>query len=186
MSLTIGDAVRVVMTKWGDQPHWEFDANYLGSDEHGDWLGIPAGTPMSRPGATYVAPTRQVGLVPPTGGSAPERGWLATFHDVGGPVQVYVDITTPPVWDGSVLRAVDLDLDVIRGRTGRVWVDDEDEFADHRIRFGYPQDVVAGAMASCDRVHALVATAAAPYDAPTARRWLARVGEPEEPRPVER
>ncbi|MGB0101971.1 MAG: DUF402 domain-containing protein, partial [Nocardioides sp.] len=132
MSLTTGDAVRVVMTKWGDQPHWEFDASYLGSDQHGDWLGIPAGTAMSRPGATYLAPTRQVGLVPPPGGSGPERGWLATFHDVGGPVQVYVDITTPPSWDGSVLRAVDLDLDVVRGNAGRVWVDDEDEFADHR------------------------------------------------------
>ena len=35
-----GDAVRVVMTKWGDRPHWEFDATYLGSDEHGDWIGI--------------------------------------------------------------------------------------------------------------------------------------------------
>ncbi|WP_180935649.1 DUF402 domain-containing protein [Nocardioides ungokensis] len=37
-----------------------------------------------------------------------------------------------------MLRAVDLDLDVVRGRTGRVWIDDEDEFAEHRVRFGYP------------------------------------------------
>ena len=43
------------MTKWGDRPHWEFDAVLLGSDEHGDWLGIPGGTHMSRPGAAYVA-----------------------------------------------------------------------------------------------------------------------------------
>jgi protein associated with RNAse G/E len=101
---------------------------------------------------------------------------LATFHDVDGPVRVYVDITTPPVWDGSVLRAVDLDLDVVRGNTGRVWVDDEDEFADHRIRYRYPDDVVAAAMASCDRVHAAVAAGAAPYDG-VAASWLARVEE---------
>ena len=106
--------VRVVMSKWGGRPHWEFDATYLGSDRHGDWLGIPAGTAMDRPGAHYVAPTNQVGLVPPPGPDA-ERGWLATFHDVGGPVRVYVDITTPPAWDGAVVRAVDLDLDVVRG-----------------------------------------------------------------------
>ena len=70
-----GDAVRVVMTKWGGRPHWEFDATLLGSDEHGDWLGIVRGTVMRRPGATYVAPTHQVGLVP---GAGPEeaRGWL--------------------------------------------------------------------------------------------------------------
>ena len=172
-----GDPVRVVMTKWLDRPHWEFDCHFLGSDEHGDWLGILAGTTMARPGATYVAPTHQVGLVPPPGPDG-ERGWLATFHAEGGPVRVYVDVTTPPVWDGQVLRAVDLDLDVVRGNTGRVWVDDEDEFADHRVRFGYPDDLSAAAMASCDRVHAAVAAGVAPYDG-SAALWLDRV-------PVER
>ena len=131
-------AVRVVMTKWVDRPHWEFDCRFLGSDEHGDWLGIPAGTRWRGPARRYVAPTAQVGLVPPPGPDA-DRGWLATFHAEGGPVRVYVDITTPPVWDGAVLRAVDLDLDVVRGNTGRVWVDDEDEFADHRVRVRLPR-----------------------------------------------
>lgn len=163
------------MTKWGGRPHWEFDACYLGSDEHGEWLGIAQGTRMTRPGATYVAPTHQVGLVPAPGPDH-RRGWLATFHDVGGPVQVYVDVTTPPAWDGSILRAVDLDLDVVRGRTGRVWVDDEDEFADHRVRFAYPADVVEAAMTACDLVLAAVAQAAAPYDG-TAVGWLTLVHE---------
>ncbi len=163
------------MTKWIDRPHWEFDATYLGSDRYGDWLGIRPGTRMTRPGATYVAPTRQVGLVPPPGRDA-ARGWLATFHDVDGPVRVYVDITTPPTWDGTVVRAVDLDLDIVRGNTGRVWVDDEDEFADHRIRFGYPDDLAAAAMASCDLVHAAVAAGEAPYDG-VATRWLTQVEE---------
>ena len=40
---------------------------------------------------------------------------LATFHAPGGLVEVYVDMTTPAEWDGAVLRAVDLDLDVVRG-----------------------------------------------------------------------
>jgi uncharacterized protein len=161
------------MSKWGGRPHWEFDATYLGSDEHGDWLGIPAGTEMDRPGAHYVAPTNQVGLVPPPGPDA-QRGWLATFHDVGGPVRVYVDITTPPTWDTTVVRAVDLDLDVVRGATGRVWVDDEDEFAQHRVALGYPDEVTAGALASCERVLALVTDGAAPYGGEAAA-WLAHL-----------
>ena len=107
------------MTKWGDRPHWEFDASYLGSDEHGDWLGIRRGTTMARPGMTYVAPTAQVGLVPPPGPDD-ERGWLATFHDVDGPLRVYVDVTTPPVWDGAVVRAVDLDQAVERVDIGAI------------------------------------------------------------------
>ncbi|HEY0950738.1 DUF402 domain-containing protein [Nocardioides sp.] len=169
-----GDRVRVVMTKWRDGPHWEFDADYLGRDEHGDWLGILAGTEMTRPGATYVAPTDQVGLVPGPGADA-ARGWLATFHAVDGPLRVYVDVTTPPVWDGRVLRTVDLDLDVVCDNSGAVRVDDEDEFAEHRVRLGYPDEVVRAALASCDRVRAAVEAAAAPYDG-SAEAWLTRLG----------
>ena len=140
MACAPGDPVRLEMTKWGDRPHWEFDALWLGSDEHGDWVGIPAGTPMSRPGAHVRIQVDQVGLIPPPDAPAAARGWLATFHAPGGPrVSVYVDITTPPLWDGPVLRAVDLDLDVVRGVDGRVWLDDEDEFAEHRVELGYPR-----------------------------------------------
>ena len=163
------------MTKWGGRPHWKFDAIYLGSDQHGDWLGIVRGTTMRRPGATYVAPTHQVGLVPPPGPDA-DRGWLATFHDVDGPVRIYVDITTPPHFAGQALHAVDLDLDVVRGNAGRVWVDDEDEFAEHRVRHRYPEEVVAAAVASCERVHAAVEQGLAPYDG-VAAAWLDRVRE---------
>lgn len=165
------------MTKFGDGPHWEFDTTYLGRDEHGDWLGIPAGTEMHRPGRDYVAPTAQVGLVPGPGPDL-ERAFLATFHDVGGPVRVYVDMTTPPVWDGAVVRAVDLDLDVIEEPDGRVWVDDEDEFAQHRVELGYPDDVVELATRSRDRVHRLLSAGTAPFDGAD-RRWhaeLARSG----------
>ena len=158
------------MSKWGDRPHWEYDAFLLGSDALGDWIGIPGGTYMSRPGAEYVAPVDQVVLVPGPGPDA-ERGWLAAFHAARGPVDVYVDMTTPPVWDGPVLRAVDLDLDVVRGVTGRVWIDDEDEFAEHRVRFGYPEEVVVHAMRTCDLVAAAARASLAPYDG-SAQAWL--------------
>jgi hypothetical protein len=171
--LSPGALVRVAMSKWGDRPHWEFGATYLGSDEHGDWLGIAVGTVMTRPGVDYVAPTAQVGLVPGAGTDL-ERAWLATFHDVGGPVRVYVDMTTPPVWDGETVRAVDLDLDVIQDPDGRVWVDDEDEFAQHRVELGYPDDVVGLAAASRDRVRALIEAGTAPFGG-AARRWFAEL-----------
>ena len=163
------------MSKWVDRPHWEFEGLFLGSDEHGDWIGIRGGTPFSRPGADYVAPVDQVGLVPAPGPEE-ERGWLATFHATGGPVRVYVDMTTPPAWHGKELRAVDLDLDVVQGPTGRVWVDDEDEFAEHRVRYGYPEEVARLAMSSCDRVQAAVTAGLAPYDG-TSARWFERLGD---------
>ena len=163
------------MGKWGGRPHWEFDAVLLGTDEHGDWLGIEAGTRMVRPGAEYVAPVPQVGLSPAPGPDE-DRGWLATFHARGGQVQVYVDMTTPPLWEGSTLTAVDLDLDVVRGNSGRVWVDDEDEFAEHRIALDYPTPLVLHATRTCDLVHTAVRGRLAPYDG-CCEPWLAKVAE---------
>jgi protein associated with RNAse G/E len=77
---------------------------------------------------------------------------------------VYVDMTTPPSWDGPVVRAVDLDLDVIRMRNGWVVVDDEDEFAEHRVELGYPDEIVALAEASRDLVHAAILDEEPPFD----------------------
>jgi len=169
------------MTKWRDLPHWEFAGTYLGSDRHGDWIGLPTGTHYERPGAAYDSPSPSVTLVPAE--DADERGWLAAFHASGGhripgfssPVEVYVDIATPPRWRERVLTAVDLDLDVVRGASGRVWVDDEDEFAEHRVRLGYPEVVVAHAGLNCDLVHRLVRERIAPFDGLAHLPWLSRI-----------
>jgi hypothetical protein len=157
----------MVFAKWGGRPHWECDALRLGEDEHGTWLGVAAGTLMSRPGAEFSANVGQVVLVPPD-------AYVATFYAPGGdgPCEVYVDITTVPTLGPDRVSAVDLDLDVIRGWTGRVWVDDEDEFADHRVRFGYPADVVGLAVTSCESVRRAVAASQGPFDGVTSRRWL--------------
>jgi hypothetical protein len=170
MAFQPGDPVRIEMEKWGDRPHWRFDAVWLGTDGYGDWVGIRAGTPMSRPGLELVSQHDQVGLVPGPGDDV-ERGFLATFHAAGAPTWVYVDMTTPPVWDDAVVRAVDLDLDVVRRRDGEVYVDDEDEFADHQVSLGYPPEVVTLAETSRDRVHTAVLAQEAPYDG-SHERWL--------------
>jgi len=163
--------VRVVARKWPDRPHWEFDAVRLGEDEHGVWVGAQPGTPMSRPGASFVTDQAQVSVVPR------DAGFVATFYAPGGrsPCDVYVDITTVPRWSADHVSAHDLDLDVVRGWTGRVWVDDEDEFADHRVRFGYPADLVRLATTSCAAVHDALVGRRPPYDG-TAVAWLNALG----------
>jgi uncharacterized protein len=173
MALELGDPVRIEMTKWVDRPHWHIPGRWLGTDEHGDWIGIPSGTRMIRPGMETVSRNDQVGLVPHTDAPDSERWWVATFHGPGSPLglSVYVDITTPPRWDGATLRTVDLDLDVVRENEGRIYVDDEDEFAEHRITLGYPADVSSGAEQSCARVRDTVAAGRSPYDG-SHQPWL--------------
>ena len=157
------------MTKWGDRPHWEYDGVYLGSDEHGDWLGCRLGTFYSRPGMEFTATFAGVVLVP-TGGAA----HLAAFNDHRAVGAIYVDMSTPPVWDGSTVRAVDLDLDVVKLQDGTVFIDDEDEFAEHQVAYGYPPDVVAMAERSAREVLAAVRAGAAPYDG-SHLKWLTRL-----------
>ena len=181
-----GTQIRCEMSKWGDRPHWQFTGLHLGSDEHGEWLGVPAGTRHHRPGHEFHSRVDTVTLVP-TGG-----WYAATFHAPGIWCDTYVDITTEGVWDGHVLRMVDLDLDVVRladplpdvalegdveaGRApGEIYVDDEDEFAEHQVTLGYPAEVIEAAQASCDAVLAAVRASAAPYDG-SHLAWLDRLG----------
>ncbi len=161
-----GEGVRIVTTKWGGRPHWEFDGLFLGGDRHGAWVGFRAGTRFARPDADFVADHDHVTLVPADG------DFLATFWPDGGRVEVYVDVTGPSSWDESVLRAVDLDLDVVRFPGGRVEVDDEDEFAQHRVALGYPPELVAAAEATCAAVLAGVRRGEPPFDAATPAAWL--------------
>ena len=169
MTLVPGTPVRLEMTKWGDLPHWELAATYLGADEHGDWIGIPVGTPMARPGASFTTEVAQVGLVPRG------VGWVSTFHAPGWRIATYVDMTAVPWWDGTTCRTVDLDLDVIRTGDGDVLLDDEDEFAEHQVRYGYPAEVVALAEESAAWVLQAVLEERAPFDGSTADRWLSRL-----------
>lgn len=178
-----GDPIRVEVTKWGERPHWRFEGVWLGSDEYGEWLGFPAGTHNSRPGFAFDSQVDSVTLVPREG------HWMATFHAPGIWCDLYVDMSTPARWDGNVLRAVDLDLDVIRmapaspgdspfapqnqrAGWGEVFVDDEDEFLEHQEAFGYPAEVVSAARAAADEVLAAVRAGAAPYDKTAHLRWL--------------
>lgn len=163
--------VRVECRKWPDSPHWEFDAVRLGVDAHGTWVGITRGTLLASPTRAFNAVADHVTLVPH------DDWWLATFYgdDARRPFDTYVDVATPAVWHSEELvRAVDLDLDVIKGTTGRVWVDDEDEFADHRVSLGYPDDVIEQAVDSAQTLLAAVNERRAPFDG-SHLAWLDRL-----------
>lgn len=179
---TPGAFVRVRATKWGGRPHWEFDGRWLGSDVHGDWVGFPAGTAFARPGNAFTATWRSVSCFP-------RAGWAAGFN-AGHPrgLGTYVDLATVPEWraddsgatgprrsTGSrvwTVSYVDLDLDVVERAGAPAFIDDEDEFAEHAVEFGYPAELVARVRADADAVLGAVRRREAPFDGATAARWL--------------
>jgi protein associated with RNAse G/E len=162
----------VLTRKWPDSPHWEFDAVRLGVDAIGHWVGVPAGTWLSKPDKGFTAWADHVVLLPH------DAWWVATIYgtDPDRPVDFYVDMTTPCAWseDESEVRCVDLDLDVIRETDGRIWIDDEDEFELHQITLDYPADVIDAAARSCQDVFDAMTAGEAPFDG-SAYRWIEKL-----------
>jgi hypothetical protein len=156
-------------TKWGGKRHWEFELEPLGDDEHGWWLGGRTGMTLRRGlEQPVVQPHDFVTLVPH------RDWWVASFNGPGEThTDVYVDVTTAPVRSAHGVEAVDLDLDVIRLRDGTVEVWDEDEFAEHQVRYGYPAEVIERAQASCDDLVARLTAGQEPF-VEVAAAWLRR------------
>lgn len=160
------------MRKWETRQHYHFDSVALGEDEHGTWLGIAEGTPFDGP----YGPQHYLGafviLVPR------DRWFVPSWWDLeveAFEFGVYVDITTPCRWvTPNHVTTIDLDLDVIQRRDGHIYVDDGDEFEQHRVEYVYPDDVVANARAACADVVAMMHAGAEPFGTAGAK-WLAKL-----------
>ena len=142
----MGRVITVELLKYPGRPSRTATTELLGSDAYGTWLGRD----------------RLVYLIP-------HQGWWKARHFPDGGWKV--DIATPPVWDGDTVTLEDLALDV-RRLHGRVWVEDEDEFADEVAAGTYPLEVAAAARRTCDEVVGRM------HDEPfrsVGDRWLARV-----------
>lgn len=161
--------VTVQYYKYPRTVHWRHDMVRLGEDSHGVWLGAPVGTVVQRgteDPVTWDTPFVQV--------VNSDRWWTAIFNH-GHRIDVYVDVTTAPTWPGpDRVEMIDLDLDVIRLADGTVYVDDEDEFDEHRVTLGYPPRMADTARTTAARLVLEVEAHRPPFDA-TPQRWLEMV-----------
>jgi uncharacterized protein len=166
-----GRDVRVVFRKFDGSLHWHQTMRYLGQDEHGVWLGAAAGM-IARRGGEPAMVVRQphVMLFPPG------VWWTAAFNGEPAATEIYCDIATPSRWpDPDEVTMVDLDLDVIRRRADRrIMLLDEDEFAEHQLRYGYPADVIRQAQDAAAWLQDAMAAGAEPF-AGSYQAWLDQV-----------
>ena len=78
---------------------------------------------------------------------------------------------------GDQVEMVDLDLDVVRGFDGSAQILDEDEFAEHQVRYGYPPEVTghaeraAAAIAPSDTGRRGQVLGSGPGSPPWVRTW---------------
>ncbi|MFC4584580.1 DUF402 domain-containing protein [Sphaerisporangium corydalis] len=164
-----GATIDVVYTKFDGSLHWHHGASLLGEDEHGVWTGCRARSSARRGSEPPVVWRHPFVMLFPR-----DAWWTASFNGRPSKLEIYCDITTVPRWGDGGVTMVDLDLDVIRMRDGRVLLDDEDEFAEHRVRYSYPQDVVEQAERSAGWLMAAVRARAAPFSG-VHRTWMTHV-----------
>ncbi|MGV9772321.1 DUF402 domain-containing protein [Streptosporangium sp. NPDC003464] len=162
------EIVNVVYRKYDGSLHWHHPALLLGEDEHGVWTGCVAGSTGSRGDEPPVTWTDAFVMLFPR-----DAWWTATFNAEPNRVEIYCDISTVPEWRDGEVTMVDLDLDVLRMRDGRIILDDEDEFEEHQVRYAYPPEVIENARATAARLMEAVTTGAAPFR--TAPHWLSHV-----------
>lgn len=156
--------------KWDGGTHWEHECVYLGSDEWGDWFGQIVGWRSRRPGRDFAVEADNVTLLPPRG------DYAATFNDPPGSYRVYIDIAWDLHWQDGEPVGIDMDLDVVDTRDGRgIWIDDRDEWDEHRVAYGYPLDLVERLETLAIELESEVTQARAPFDEATSRRWLDRL-----------
>lgn len=159
--------------KWNGAPHWRHECVSLGSDEWGDWIGQPVGWHSERPGAEFFAEAPNVTLVPASADFA-----LTVNRNHPKAMRIYIDLGWDIRWTDDPLLAIgiDMDLDVVRVDGDRgVWIDDRDEWDEHRVRYGYPAEVVGHLESLALDLEQSVRAQRPPFDDATADVWLDRL-----------
>lgn len=151
--------------KWNGKAHWVVPGSYLGEDHHGWWIFQGTNQFCSRPGAAFYAESDAVLLIPRSG------DWVATFYDDAHPngVRVYVDLAVAHEWSTirpgvTEFHMIDMDLDVVLTADRGVYIDDEDEFAEHRLAMNYPAQLVESLQSAADQLYQAVKAQQAPFD----------------------
>lgn len=164
--------VTVQFLKNPDLLHWGFAANFLGEDDYGTWLAVPAGTERWK-GESHVRPSAEDAVF-----CSPHDGWWH-LHYNGHTTRFshFVDIVTPPVWvSANRYEMIDLDLDVVVHQDGTIEVEDEDEFELHQIQYAYSPEMIKGAREETERIVAALQARSEPFF-DTAQSWLRRLRE---------
>ncbi|HEU4894707.1 MAG TPA: DUF402 domain-containing protein, partial [Acidimicrobiia bacterium] len=156
-----------------NRPHWGFEARYLGEDEYGWWMAVPAGTRRWK-GETPARPSAKDAVF-----CAPHDDWWH-LHYNGGFARNYshfVDITTPPTWvSDDRYEMIDLDLDVAVHVDGSIEIQDEDEFEVHQVQYGYTPEMIANAVRETAQIVERLQARHEPFF-DVAEHWLARVAD---------
>lgn len=155
-----------VNEKWGGLPHYRSVVEVIGKDEFGTWCWRPAGRPIYKGDKlAFTGAYDTIVLAPP-------EDWWTLSWPFGHPrMTLYVNIGTPVVWEDSRFVSTDLDLDVIKLLDGTALIVDQDEFEEHQVLYGYPDDIIQRTRKASEDALAMTVDGVAPFDGVAAVAW---------------
>lgn len=154
-------AMLVHSTKYDGSLHYQYPTQIVRSEPGLIVLYGPPGTPIHGYRGDYLATHHALEFY----WADRDYNLHVLWHADWRPRMHYVNIATPASWEDDTLRFVDLDLDIIwRAASGEIVLDDEDEFAEHQARFGYPTDLIERCWRSCADVRNQIERRVAPFD----------------------
>ncbi|MGO2097065.1 MAG: DUF402 domain-containing protein [Candidatus Microbacterium stercoravium] len=175
-SIRPGTKTHINWRKWDGGPHWVHEVVYLGRDEWGSWFGQRPGWRSHRPGRDTLLRTSCVMLLPdPAPGSDHGAEWILTVNAPPQRTRVYIDVAWEARWDRDSTEptAIDMDLDVVRRTDQRgIYIDDEDEWEEHRVEYGYPLHVVNRLEIVTADLKQRVTARTAPFNEATTHPWF--------------
>ncbi|MFG6490982.1 DUF402 domain-containing protein [Microbacterium sp. P03] len=155
--------------KWNGGPHWEHECIYLGSDRWGDWFGQQPGWRSARPGRDVAVQHPNITLLPPSG------EFVYTRNAAPSRTVIYIDIAWDARWQDGVPTGIDMDLDVVDRVERGIYIDDRDEWEEHRVAYGYPPEIVARLEQVAIDLEEQVTRRVPPFDDATADSWFVRL-----------
>ena len=147
--------IRVIGTKYDGSPRDEWPAQLI--EQHGTQLCIyvAAGT------EEIVRGTRRQLLEDSFIGLYWTDRWYNVWQlDRTEGILFYANVALPCEFDGSVLRWVDLDIDIVQYADGSIVVKDEQEFEERSKLLNYPSYVIEQALAARDELVSLASAGA--------------------------
>ena len=135
--LKIGDCLRVRAYKSDGTCYRWWTATVEAVDADQLALVTPAGHPIGDPGGNFVSPNALRVFYWP----GKWYSLLEAYAPDGELAEIYVNISSPVEIDGLQMRFTDLELDVSRIPPGEARLEDEDEFQEAAVEFGYSEEL---------------------------------------------
>jgi uncharacterized protein len=156
--------ITVHASNFDGSPHWVHPATLVSAEGGLVITATEAGLPIARETSTFVSPYNTRG-----------HYWPDCWFNVirlelpgRGLYGYYCNVATPVEFDGSTVRYMDLQLDVLvtAAESGALSfrIADEDEFELARDRYGYDDTLVRRSYEAVDRLVAMIEAREFPFD----------------------